>query len=183
MDANIFRHALGITMSTGVLIAVLLLAFTYVVLELAFRLIHGQAYPHPRASAAPSWVAWPFWPRRAGYRVTGSDQNTYPPMSTLLEAEGIELTEGYDPAQLDPRPDLVIIGNALSRGNPAVEAVLNQGIDYVSGPRWLGENYLREQDRAGGGRHPRQNHHRQHAGVDTGTRRAGAGLPDWRCTP
>ena len=81
--------------------------------------------------------------RRAGYRVTGSDQNTYPPMSTLLEAEGIELTEGYDPAQLEPRPDLVIIGNALSRGNPVVEAVLNSGIDYTSGPRWLGENYLR----------------------------------------
>jgi UDP-N-acetylmuramate: L-alanyl-gamma-D-glutamyl-meso-diaminopimelate ligase len=81
--------------------------------------------------------------RRAGFRVTGSDQNTYPPMSTLLESEGIELTEGYDPAQLEPAPDLVVIGNALSRGNPAVEAVLNRGLDYTSGPRWLGENYLR----------------------------------------
>jgi len=81
--------------------------------------------------------------RRAGFRVTGSDQNTYPPMSTLLEAEGIELHEGYDPAHLDPAPDLVVIGNALSRGNAAVEYVLDQGIDYTSGPRWLGENYLR----------------------------------------
>ncbi len=81
--------------------------------------------------------------RRAGYRVTGSDQNTYPPMSTLLESEGIELTEGYDPDQLDPAPDLVVIGNALSRGNPAVEAVLNRGLNYVSGPRWLGEHILR----------------------------------------
>ncbi|MEM1411180.1 MAG: UDP-N-acetylmuramate:L-alanyl-gamma-D-glutamyl-meso-diaminopimelate ligase [Pseudomonadota bacterium] len=81
--------------------------------------------------------------RRAGYRVTGADQNTYPPMSTLLESEGIELTEGYDPAQLDPAPDLVVIGNALSRGNPCVEAVLNLGLNYVSGPRWLGENLLR----------------------------------------
>ncbi|NRB70443.1 MAG: UDP-N-acetylmuramate:L-alanyl-gamma-D-glutamyl-meso-diaminopimelate ligase [Xanthomonadales bacterium] len=81
--------------------------------------------------------------RRAGFRVTGSDENTYPPMSTLLEAEGIELTEGYDPAQLDSNPDLVIIGNALSRGNPAVEAVLDRGLNYTSGPRWLGENYLR----------------------------------------
>ncbi len=81
--------------------------------------------------------------QRAGYRVTGSDQNTYPPMSTLLESEGIELTEGFDPAQLDPAPDLVVIGNALSRGNPAVEAVLNRGLNYVSGPRWLGENLLR----------------------------------------
>lgn len=81
--------------------------------------------------------------RRAGFKVTGSDQNTYPPMSTLLESEGIGLTEGYDPGQLDPAPDLVVIGNALSRGNPAVEAVLNRGLNYVSGPRWLGENLLR----------------------------------------
>ncbi|AKS40654.1 UDP-N-acetylmuramate:L-alanyl-gamma-D-glutamyl-meso-diaminopimelate ligase [Wenzhouxiangella marina] len=80
--------------------------------------------------------------RADGHEVTGSDKNVYPPMSTQLEALGIELTEGYDPAQLDPRPDLVLIGNALSRGNPAVEAVLNQRIPYTSGPRWLGENYL-----------------------------------------
>jgi UDP-N-acetylmuramate: L-alanyl-gamma-D-glutamyl-meso-diaminopimelate ligase len=81
--------------------------------------------------------------RKAGYSVTGSDQHTYPPMSTQLEAEGIRLFEGWDPAQLDPQPDLVIVGNALSRGNPAVEEVLNRGIPYTSGPRWLGENYLR----------------------------------------
>ena len=81
--------------------------------------------------------------RRAGHEVTGSDQHTYPPMSTLLESEGITLFEGYDPAQLDPAPDLVIIGNALSRGNPAVEHVLNTGMNFTSGPRWLGENYLR----------------------------------------
>ena len=59
-----------------------------------------------------------------GHRVTGSDQNVYPPMSDQLEAAGIELTQGYDPAQLEPAPDLVVVGNALSRGNPAVEAVL-----------------------------------------------------------
>ncbi len=81
--------------------------------------------------------------RQAGHRVSGSDQNTYPPMSTQLEARGIELTEGYDPEQLQPHPDLVIIGNALSRGNPAVEYVLNEGLAFSSGPRWLGENYLR----------------------------------------
>jgi UDP-N-acetylmuramate: L-alanyl-gamma-D-glutamyl-meso-diaminopimelate ligase len=81
--------------------------------------------------------------KRAGHRVTGSDEKTYPPMSTLLQAEGIELIEGYDPAQLDPEPDLVIIGNALSRGNETVEAVLNRRLQYTSGPRWLGENYLR----------------------------------------
>ena len=81
--------------------------------------------------------------RRAGHRVSGSDQHTYPPMSTQLEAEGIELHEGYGPEALDPAPDLVIIGNALSRGNPAVEYVLDAGIPYTSGPRWLGENHLR----------------------------------------
>ena len=81
--------------------------------------------------------------RRAGHHVSGSDQHTYPPMSTQLRAEGIELFEGYSPEHLDPAPDLVIIGNALSRGNPSIEYVLNNGITYTSGPRWLGENYLR----------------------------------------
>lgn len=81
--------------------------------------------------------------KRAGHRVSGSDQHTYPPMSTQLEAEGIELFEGYSPDHLDPEPDLVVVGNALSRGNPAIEHVLNSGIEYTSGPRWLGENYLR----------------------------------------
>ena len=81
--------------------------------------------------------------KRAGHRVSGSDQHTYPPMSTQLMTEGIELFEGYSPEHLDPEPDLVIIGNALSRGNPAIEYVLNNGISYTSGPRWLGENYLR----------------------------------------
>jgi len=81
--------------------------------------------------------------KRAGHRVSGSDQHTYPPMSTQLEAEGITLFEGYTAEHLDPPPDLVIIGNALSRGNAAIEYVLNQRLNYTSGPRWLGENYLR----------------------------------------
>lgn len=79
---------------------------------------------------------------RAGHTVSGADQHTYPPMSTLLESEGIVLHEGYDEEPLYDKPDLVIIGNALSRGNPAVEYVLNNGLRYTSGPRWLGENYL-----------------------------------------
>jgi len=81
--------------------------------------------------------------RRAGHRVTGQDRHTYPPMSTQLAAEGIELVEGYGAGHLNPDTDLVLIGNALSRGNPAVEEVLDSGIPYTSGPRWLGENYLR----------------------------------------
>lgn len=80
--------------------------------------------------------------KELGHRVTGSDANVYPPMSTQLEAQGIELTQGYDPAQLDPAPDLVVIGNAMSRGNPAVEYVLNKGLPYVSGPQWLADHVL-----------------------------------------
>jgi UDP-N-acetylmuramate: L-alanyl-gamma-D-glutamyl-meso-diaminopimelate ligase len=80
--------------------------------------------------------------RRAGHEVSGADQHTYPPMSTLLENEGIVLHEGYTEEPMHDKPDLVIIGNALSRGNPAVEYVLNQRLNYTSGPHWLGENYL-----------------------------------------
>ncbi len=81
--------------------------------------------------------------RELGHRVSGSDQGVYPPMSTQLEAQGIELVEGYRPENLLPKPDLVLIGNAMSRGNPEVEAVLNQHIDYMSGPEWLSREVLR----------------------------------------
>lgn len=70
--------------------------------------------------------------RQLGHEVTGSDANVYPPMSTLLEKQGIELIQGYDASQLDPQPDLVIIGNAMTRGNPCVEAVLEKNIPYMS---------------------------------------------------
>ena len=80
--------------------------------------------------------------KELGHRVTGSDTNVYPPMSTQLEAQGIELMQGYAPEQLQPAPDLVVIGNALSRGNPAVEYVLNKGLPYVSGPQWLADHVL-----------------------------------------
>lgn len=82
--------------------------------------------------------------RAQGHEVTGSDDNVYPPMSTLLEQQGIALIQGYDPQQLMPRPDLVLIGNAMTRGNPCVEAVLEQGIPYLSGPQWLHDYVLRE---------------------------------------
>lgn len=77
-----------------------------------------------------------------GYKVTGSDANVYPPMSTQLEEQGIELMAGYDPQHLDPEPDLVIVGNAMSRGNEAVEYVLNRGMPYTSGPQWLRDHVL-----------------------------------------
>ncbi|MDT8428368.1 MAG: UDP-N-acetylmuramate:L-alanyl-gamma-D-glutamyl-meso-diaminopimelate ligase [Pseudomonadales bacterium] len=80
--------------------------------------------------------------RQAGHTVSGSDANVYPPMSTQLEQLGIALLEGYQPEHLQPHPDLVIIGNALSRGNPAVEYVLDQGLAYCSGPQWLAQHVL-----------------------------------------
>lgn len=79
-----------------------------------------------------------------GYRVTGSDRNVYPPMSTQLEKLGISIHEGFDADQLETEPDCVIVGNAMSRGNPVVEAMLDRGLAYVSGPQWLAENVLRE---------------------------------------
>ncbi|MBB5322706.1 UDP-N-acetylmuramate:L-alanyl-gamma-D-glutamyl-meso-diaminopimelate ligase [Marinobacter oulmenensis] len=81
--------------------------------------------------------------RELGHTVTGSDQGVYPPMSTQLEAQGITLMEGYGAQNLSPAPDLVLIGNAMSRGNPEVEAVLNKHIDYMSGPEWLAREVLR----------------------------------------
>ncbi|WP_150303030.1 UDP-N-acetylmuramate:L-alanyl-gamma-D-glutamyl-meso-diaminopimelate ligase [Pseudomonas saliphila] len=82
--------------------------------------------------------------RELGHQVSGSDANVYPPMSTQLETQGIRLMEGYLPEHLEPAPDLVIIGNALSRGNPAVEHVLDKGLPYVSGPEWLARHVLQD---------------------------------------
>ena len=82
--------------------------------------------------------------RQLGHKVTGCDANVYPPMSTLLESQGIEIIEGFDPSQLEPRPDLVVIGNAMSRGNPCVEYVLNNNLKYTSGPQWLQEFLLHD---------------------------------------
>ncbi|OEE49486.1 UDP-N-acetylmuramate:L-alanyl-gamma-D-glutamyl-meso-diaminopimelate ligase [Vibrio anguillarum] len=82
--------------------------------------------------------------RQLGHKVTGSDANVYPPMSTLLESQGIEIIEGFDSAQLEPKPDLVVIGNAMSRGNPCVEYVLNHNLRYTSGPQWLQEFLLHD---------------------------------------
>lgn len=79
-----------------------------------------------------------------GYSVTGSDRNVYPPMSTQLQDLGITLSEGYDPDQFDPKPDIVIIGNAMARGNPAVEYVLDNNLPYTSGPQWLLDHLLKD---------------------------------------
>jgi UDP-N-acetylmuramate: L-alanyl-gamma-D-glutamyl-meso-diaminopimelate ligase len=82
--------------------------------------------------------------RALGARVTGSDRNVYPPMSTQLEALGIELVQGYEADQLRPAPDVVVVGNVMSRGMPVVEELLNRGIAFTSGPQWLAEHVLRD---------------------------------------
>ncbi|MDH4401439.1 MAG: UDP-N-acetylmuramate:L-alanyl-gamma-D-glutamyl-meso-diaminopimelate ligase [Burkholderiaceae bacterium] len=83
--------------------------------------------------------------RSAGHRVTGCDSGVYPPMSTQLQEQGIDLIEGFDPSQLALKPDLFIVGNALSRGNPLIEAILEAGLPYISGPQWLGQEILQGQ--------------------------------------
>jgi UDP-N-acetylmuramate: L-alanyl-gamma-D-glutamyl-meso-diaminopimelate ligase len=80
--------------------------------------------------------------RELGHTVEGSDANVYPPMSTQLEALGIELMRGYTAEHLQPAPDLVVVGNAMTRGNPAVEYMLDAQLRYISGPQWLGETLL-----------------------------------------
>jgi len=80
--------------------------------------------------------------REAGHTVTGSDANAWPPMSTQLEQLGIAVMRGYEPSHLQPRPDIVVVGNVVTRGNPAMEYVLDEGLPYVSGPQWLAENVL-----------------------------------------
>ena len=82
--------------------------------------------------------------RAAGHKVTGCDRNVYPPMSTQLRKLGIDIHEGVDAAQLDIEPDCVLVGNVMSRGVDVVEAMLNRGFPYLSGPRWLAENVLQD---------------------------------------
>jgi UDP-N-acetylmuramate: L-alanyl-gamma-D-glutamyl-meso-diaminopimelate ligase len=82
--------------------------------------------------------------KAAGFRVTGADLNVYPPMSTQLQELGIEFIQGYGAEQLDLQPDIVVVGNALSRGSPVVESMLDRGMAYTSGPQWLAEQVLRE---------------------------------------
>jgi len=80
--------------------------------------------------------------KQAGHTVTGCDANVYPPMSTQLREQGITLVEGYEPEQIHDDIDLYVIGNALTRGNPLIEAILNRGLPYTSGPAWMGDHIL-----------------------------------------
>ena len=82
--------------------------------------------------------------KQSGYRVTGCDANVYPPMSTQLEAQGIELIEGFGTEQVELKPDVFVIGNVVSRGNPLMEEILNRNLPYASGPQWLADTLLRD---------------------------------------
>jgi UDP-N-acetylmuramate: L-alanyl-gamma-D-glutamyl-meso-diaminopimelate ligase len=82
--------------------------------------------------------------RAAGHRVTGSDRELYPPMSTQLEALGIEVVNGYEAAQLKPAPDVVVVGNVMTRGLPVIEALLDSALTYASGPEWLSREVLKD---------------------------------------
>lgn len=82
--------------------------------------------------------------RQAGHRVTGSDRNVYPPMSTQLEAMGIDVIQGFEALQLDPAPDVVVVGNVMTRGQPVIEALLESAIPYASGPEWLSRTVLKD---------------------------------------
>ncbi|OGB20865.1 MAG: UDP-N-acetylmuramate:L-alanyl-gamma-D-glutamyl-meso-diaminopimelate ligase [Burkholderiales bacterium RIFCSPLOWO2_02_FULL_57_36] len=82
--------------------------------------------------------------KEAGHKVTGCDANVYPPMSTQLQAQGIELIEGFGAEQINMQPDLFVIGNVVSRGNPLMEEILNRGLRYTSGPQWIGEHILQD---------------------------------------
>ena len=82
--------------------------------------------------------------KQAGYRVTGCDANVYPPMSTQLEEQGIELIEGFSVEQLELKPDMFVVGNVVSRGNPLMEEILNRSLPYTSGPQWLADTLLRD---------------------------------------
>lgn len=82
--------------------------------------------------------------RESGHTVTGCDQDVYPPMSTQLASQGIQLIAGYSPEQINIQPDLFVIGNVITRGNPLMEEILNRNLPYVSGPQWLSDNILRK---------------------------------------
>ena len=113
--------------------------------------------------------------KAAGYRVTGCDANVYPPMSDQLRALGIELTEGFDAAQLALKPDVWVVGNVVTRGNPLMEAILDSGERYVSGPQWFADQVLM-------GKHVSlfrdawQDHDHGDADLDPGARRPGPGF-------
>ncbi len=112
--------------------------------------------------------------RAAGHEVTGSDANIYPPMSTQLKNLGVDIMEGYEPQHLDRVPDYVVVGNAMSRGNPAVEAMLDRRIPLLFGSAMAGRACIAQAARDGRLGYARQDDNSKHAGMDPGGRRTDA---------
>src|SRR5258708_4372626 len=104
----------------------------------------GQVRAHPADNHGRFWLSVSAVARAAGHRVPGSDRNVYPPMSTQLEALGIDVIQGFEAEQLDPAPDIVVVGNVMTRGQPVVEALLERGLPYASGPEWLSREVLKD---------------------------------------
>jgi UDP-N-acetylmuramate: L-alanyl-gamma-D-glutamyl-meso-diaminopimelate ligase len=104
--------------------------------------------------------------KQRGFRVTGSDAAAYPPMSDFLSELGVPVAQPFNPRNLEPRPDLVVVGNAISRGNVELEQVLDQRIPFCSLPQLLHEEFLRGQGSAGGGGYARKDHNYFHARLD-----------------
>ncbi len=118
--------------------------------------------------------------KQRGFHVTGSDAAAYPPMSDFLRELGIPVAQPFDAKNLDPRPDLVVVGNAMSRGNVELEHVLDQRIPFCSLAAVAARRISSRQRSAGRRRNPRQDHDDFHAGVDLPLRRAAAVVPDRR---
>ena len=110
----------------------------------AHRLIYKPMHIHILGICGTFMGGLAVLARQAGHRVTGCDTNVYPPMSTQLQEQGIELIEGFGPEQLALQPDLYVIGNVVSRGNPLMEEILDRGLPYTSGPQWMGEHILKD---------------------------------------
>ena len=118
--------------------------------------------------------------KEAGFKVSGCDAKMYPPMSTQLEALGIDVHEGFDAAQLDEfKADIYVIGNVAKRGMDVIEAILNKGLPYISGPQWLAENVLHHHWVLGVAGTHGKNDYRLHARLGLGICRSRSGLPDW----
>ena len=118
--------------------------------------------------------------QQRGFRVSGSDAAAYPPMSDFLGALNIAVSQPFSESNLQPRPDLVVVGNAISRGNVELELVLDQRIPFQSMAQLLYERVPDRQNAPGSCRHARQDHHLLAAGLALPSCRTGAQLPDWR---
>ncbi len=142
VEAHIYQHALNRSFHFGMVITLSLLFWQSADPHSVQFLGNGRMNLHFLGICGTFMGSLARLAKQQGNRVSGADQNVYPPMSDQLEAEGIVLTEGYDPEGIPADTDLIIVGNALSRGNRSVEYLLDNNLAYTSGPQWLAEHVL-----------------------------------------